>query len=136
MSLRLPGSLGAALAVSLVLGVCRSRPGPASEEETEPSPVVGVQVAPIVRATLREYVDTWGSVEPEPVSGQRRPASARVAAPVAGLLSGVRCAEGERVSEGSVLFRLDFVHIGGEYESLGFFRDRDQVSFRVTYQLN
>ncbi len=36
----------------------------------------------------------------------------------------------------SVLFRLDFVHIGGEYESLGFFRDRDQVSFRVTYQLN
>jgi membrane fusion protein, multidrug efflux system len=107
MNLRLLGGLGAALAVLLVLGVCRSRLGPASGEETEASPVVGVQVAPIVRATLREYVDTWGSVEPAPVSGQRRPASARVAAPVAGLVSEVRCAEGERVSEGSVLFRLD-----------------------------
>ncbi len=107
MNLRLLGGLGAALAVLLVLGVCRSRTGPASEDAQEPSPVVGVHVAPIVRATLREYVDTLGTVEPEPASGRRRPASARVAAPVAGLLSEVRCAEGERVSEGSVLFRLD-----------------------------
>jgi len=107
MNLRLLGGLGAALAVSLVFGVFRSRTGPASEDAEGPSPVVAVQVAPIVRTTLREYVDTWGTVEPEPSAGPRHPASARVAAPVAGLLSEVRCSEGERVSAGSVLFRLD-----------------------------
>ncbi len=36
----------------------------------------------------------------------------------------------------SLLFRLDYINIGGEYEGVGFFRDRDQVSFRATYQLN
>ena len=35
-----------------------------------------------------------------------------------------------------LLFQADYQHIGGAYYSLGFFRDRDQVSFRVTYQLN
>lgn len=35
-----------------------------------------------------------------------------------------------------LLFRLDLIHTGGEFEGPGFFRDRDQVSLRVTYQLN
>lgn len=35
-----------------------------------------------------------------------------------------------------LLFDLNYVHIGGEYQQIGFFRDRDQVSVRVTYQLN
>jgi len=35
-----------------------------------------------------------------------------------------------------LLFKADFVHIGGEYQSLGFFRDRDQIAVRATYQLN
>jgi hypothetical protein len=35
-----------------------------------------------------------------------------------------------------LLFQLDLVHISGAYQQVGFFRDRDQVSFRVTYQLN
>jgi hypothetical protein len=35
-----------------------------------------------------------------------------------------------------LLFDLNVVHIGGEYEGVGFFRDRDQVSMRATYQLN
>ena len=35
-----------------------------------------------------------------------------------------------------LLFSLDYVTIGGAYQALGFFRDRDQISFRVTYQLN
>jgi hypothetical protein len=36
----------------------------------------------------------------------------------------------------SLLFNLAFVHIGGEYQGPGFFRGKDQASFRVTYQLN
>ena len=35
-----------------------------------------------------------------------------------------------------LLFQGDYQHITGDYQSIGFFRDRDQVSFRVTYQLN
>jgi hypothetical protein len=36
----------------------------------------------------------------------------------------------------SLLFKLDLIHIGGEFQSLGFFRDRDQIAARITYQLN
>lgn len=35
-----------------------------------------------------------------------------------------------------LLFSANLVFIGGEYQQLGFFRDRDQASLRVTYQLN
>jgi hypothetical protein len=35
-----------------------------------------------------------------------------------------------------LLFKLDYIHIGGEFQSLGFFKDRDQIAARVTYQLN
>lgn len=35
-----------------------------------------------------------------------------------------------------LLFQADYQYISGAYQSLGFFRDRDQASVRVTYQLN
>jgi len=35
-----------------------------------------------------------------------------------------------------LLFQTDYQYISGAYQSLGFFRDRSQVSARVTYQLN
>jgi hypothetical protein len=35
-----------------------------------------------------------------------------------------------------LLFDLGLVYIGGCYQSFGFFRDRDQVTIRMTYQLN
>ncbi len=35
-----------------------------------------------------------------------------------------------------LLFDLNWAHIGGEYQSLGFFKDRDQISARMTLQLN
>ncbi len=35
-----------------------------------------------------------------------------------------------------LLFELRYIYIGGEYQQLGFFRDRSQISARVTYQLN
>jgi len=35
-----------------------------------------------------------------------------------------------------LLFNLDYINIGGEFAGVGFFRDRDQVSLRATYQLN
>ncbi|MFN8643380.1 MAG: DUF1302 family protein [Candidatus Binatia bacterium] len=35
-----------------------------------------------------------------------------------------------------LLFQADYQYITGAYQSLGFFRDRDQAALRVTYQLN
>jgi len=35
-----------------------------------------------------------------------------------------------------LLFDVSAVHIGGEYQQIGFFRDRDQIAFKMTYQLN
>jgi hypothetical protein len=35
-----------------------------------------------------------------------------------------------------LLFGINYVTIGGDYQQLGFFRDRDQISFRTTVQLN
>jgi hypothetical protein len=36
----------------------------------------------------------------------------------------------------SLLLSTELIHIGGEYQSFGFFQDRDQLAFRVTYHLN
>ena len=36
----------------------------------------------------------------------------------------------------SLLFDLNYINIGGAFQSLGFFRDRSQISMRMTYQLN
>jgi hypothetical protein len=35
-----------------------------------------------------------------------------------------------------LLFQLSYVQLGGEYQQIGFFRDRTQLSLRATYQLN
>jgi hypothetical protein len=35
-----------------------------------------------------------------------------------------------------LLFQLAYVNIGGEYQQIGFFNDRSQISLRATYQLN
>ena len=81
---------------------------PAGGEETEKAPEtdVPVRTAKIVRATLRGYVTAYGVVEAAP-PGEQPAASARVASSVAGVVADVRCAEGERVEKGAVLFQLD-----------------------------
>lgn len=77
-----------------------SAPAP---EESE----VDVQVARVVRTTLRGFVVAYGMVEPEPARAGRPAASARIASPVPGVIAAARCAEGERVEKGAELFRLD-----------------------------
>ncbi len=93
-----------AIAVLVGLAACRSQP---TETVAEPTPEVSVTVAPIQRATLRAYVQGWGRVEPEPASGGRPAASARVTAPVAGVVTAVLSAEGEHIARGTTMFRLD-----------------------------
>lgn len=78
-----------------------------AESDQEPPTIVPVSVTPIVRATLHAYVEAWGTVEPEPATPARAPASARVATPVAGIVARAACAEGDRVAKGALLFSLD-----------------------------
>jgi membrane fusion protein (multidrug efflux system) len=82
------------------------KPGKHEGEESKPETEVPVHVAKITRATLRGYVTAYGTVEAEP-SGERPAASARVASPVAGVVSEAKCVDGQRVEKGAVLFQLD-----------------------------
>src|SRR2546425_8744527 len=76
------------------------------EEEKKPETEVPVHVGKLRRATLRGYVTVYGSVEPEP-PGERAAAGARVAPSVPGVVTAVKCKEGQRVEKGDVLFQLD-----------------------------
>jgi len=82
---------------------------PAAKEEGDGKVVteVAVRVGKVTRATLRRYVEGWGNVEPETPHDGRTAASARVASPVAGVVTEVKCAEGQRVEKGATLFQLD-----------------------------
>lgn len=81
--------------------------GPKSEGEEEIVADVGVHVGPIVKATLHRYVTAYGTVEPEPPMAGRPAGGAVVAAPVGGILAQIACTEGQTVTAGTLLFRLD-----------------------------
>jgi membrane fusion protein (multidrug efflux system) len=77
------------------------RPVPQPAEEAKPEANVPVHVGNISRVTLRSYVTAYGQVEAAPN------ASARVAPSVPGLVSAVKCLEGQHVDKGTILFQLD-----------------------------
>jgi membrane fusion protein (multidrug efflux system) len=68
---------------------------------------VAVHVATVQRATLRALVTGYGLVEGEPARDGKPPGASRLAPPVAGVVTGVLCAEGQRVDKGTPLFQLD-----------------------------
>jgi membrane fusion protein (multidrug efflux system) len=94
-----------ALAVLAVVVSMRRTPSP--EEDEEAGTDVAVHVGRITRATLHRFVTAYGNVEPEPAIDGRPPGSALIAPLVGGLLTEIHCVEGNRVSKGTVLFRLD-----------------------------
>jgi len=77
------------------------KPAKPEEEEAKPASEVPVQVAKVIRTTLHGYVTAFGSVEPEP------DASARIGTSVPGIVAEVKCAVGQQVEKGAVLFQLD-----------------------------
>jgi membrane fusion protein (multidrug efflux system) len=83
------------------------RRAPEAEEDAKVETEVPVHTTKIVRATLRRYVDGYGTVAPDPAHDGKPAAGARLAAPVAGVLAQALCAEGERVEKGATLFQLD-----------------------------
>ena len=79
----------------------------AHAEEGEPATEVAVEVGKVVKTTLHRYVMAYGTVEPEPATSGKPPASSRIASPVAGIVAQILCEEGKRVEKGATLFLLD-----------------------------
>jgi membrane fusion protein, multidrug efflux system len=101
--------LAALLVVVALIGIVwlQWRPGPAGDEAgEEPATDVAVRVGAVTRTTMRAQVTAYGVVRPQP-AGERPAASASVAPSVAGVVVAVERTEGQRVSTGDVLFRLD-----------------------------
>jgi membrane fusion protein (multidrug efflux system) len=68
---------------------------------------VSVHVGQISRSTLDGYVLAYGRIEPAVGSSEGPPARVPVTASVAGIVSEVKCVEGQSVKKGDLLFRLD-----------------------------
>jgi len=104
MNFKLLPAFAMLTAVALILTACK-RGG--AEEEQKVTTEVAVEVATLTRATLRAHVEAYGTIEPEPAGGGQPGGSARLAAPVAGVVLSVPVKEGERISAGTVLVKLD-----------------------------
>jgi membrane fusion protein (multidrug efflux system) len=76
-------------------------------EESEPATDVAVETGKVVKTTLHRYVSAYGTVETEPATGGKPPASSKIAAPVGGIVTQIHCEEGQRVEKGATLFTLD-----------------------------
>ena len=92
----------AVIVILIVLALRASR-----SEEAEIVTDVLVHVGTVERATLHRYVTAYGFVEPEPAGGGRSPGGALLSPIVGGVLAEIDCVEGQRVTAGAVLFRLD-----------------------------
>ena len=76
-------------------------------KEPQSTTEVVVQTGKITKTTLHRYVMAYGSVEPEPAMDGKPPASSKIAAPMMGILTQIRCEEGQHVKKGDLLFELD-----------------------------
>ncbi|MEI6231925.1 MAG: HlyD family efflux transporter periplasmic adaptor subunit [Planctomycetota bacterium] len=79
----------------------------AKAEEKEPDTDVPVHVAKVARATLHRYVDCFGSVGAAQLYSGGEPSTARIASPIAGVVTKVSCFIGQSVEKGAPLFDLD-----------------------------
>lgn len=96
-----------ALAVIVAITLWRGMRSRAAETEEAVTTEVSVHVGTLARATLHRFVVAFGMVEPDPAHDGRPAASARLAAPVSGIVATVSCSEGQRVAQGTPLIRLD-----------------------------
>ncbi|HEY0456974.1 MAG TPA: efflux RND transporter periplasmic adaptor subunit [Verrucomicrobiae bacterium] len=77
------------------------RPVKEAPEQQKPEADVPVHVGKIVRTTLRDYAVAYGFIESAPK------ASAKIAPSVPGVVASVKCAEGQQVESGAILFQLE-----------------------------
>ncbi len=94
------------LAMTGAMGLAGCKPASNGEEDKVVTEVA-VQVAKVVRTTLRAQVEAYGVVEPEPAGGGKAAGAARLAASAAGVVMAVPAKEGEHVEAGAVIVKLD-----------------------------
>jgi len=103
--------LGLTILLAGVLGgyyLFKGKQNETSEEsENQVVTEVSVYVGKISRSALRGLVLAYGRVEPDVGSIAKPPASVRITAPAAGIVSEALCIEGQEVNQGDTLFRLD-----------------------------
>jgi len=76
-------------------------------EEPELATEVAVHTGKVIKTTLHRFISAYGLVEPEAARGGKSSASAKIAAPMAGILTQIHCEEGQQVKKGDLLFELD-----------------------------
>jgi membrane fusion protein, multidrug efflux system len=96
-----------AVVAVVVLLILKNRGRKTGEEGEEVVTDVAVHVGRIVRTTLHRYVTAYGTVEHELPSDGRTSSGAYISTPVGGILTEIRCTEGQFVERGTILFRLD-----------------------------
>jgi RND family efflux transporter MFP subunit len=79
----------------------------AEEEERPVETDVPVKTTTITRATLRRYVDGYGTVIPAPPLDGKPAGGATLSSPTAGVVSSILCSPGQRVEAGAPLIQLD-----------------------------
>lgn len=94
-----------AIAVLVILIVLRTLGG--GPEEPEIQTDVAVHVTPIRRDTVRAMVTAYGRVEPEPAGVDTPAAGALITPFIDGVVTQIEAVEGQGVTEGEVLIRLD-----------------------------
>lgn len=77
------------------------------EKEKKIETEVAVKVGKLTRATLHRTVNAYAVIEPAHATKDQPAATVQLAVPSEGLVSEVRCAEGEHVKKGDVLLKLD-----------------------------
>jgi membrane fusion protein, multidrug efflux system len=86
----------------------KAKPTQTAEEATgQVETEVSVQVGKITRATLHGYVQAYGTIQLAVATKSVPAARVGITAPSAGLISEVSCVEGQTVSQGDTLFRLN-----------------------------
>ena len=94
--------------VSLLIAAALSLPAVRADEEVAAPTNVAVEVAKVVRTTLRSYVTAYGTVDSAPAGGTGQVSGgARLAAAAAGLVVAVPVTEGTHVEKDAVLVQLD-----------------------------
>ncbi len=78
-----------------------------SIENTPSAPGVEVQTAKVIRTTLRRRITAYGLINPEPAVKEHPAAIARLSPALAGIITEANGIEGQTVTKGDLLFRLD-----------------------------
>ena len=77
------------------------------EPEITVEPEVNVHIGEITRSTLYGYIEAFGSIEPDVGSIYNPPASVSIKAPSSGIVTEVKCVEGQEVQKEDLLFSFD-----------------------------